>query len=1321
MGQIRKARGISRRKQAVPLQRYMKVAVAYLLLITVIFSNMSNPLMNVFAGQKKEEFRIHADELQRAAEEALEEENVVEEPLEIYTKDASLQKEYDELLAADGTLYEVFPEYERENDLDEIDLRIFLRLSEDADPKSYALTGEETFIFLYVNGGDETVAGRVNIDGYISGVCSLKSYAAVFDKDGKDIVIHSDTEDSTQKEDEIQQAQEEKETSEQKENTGEQAEEKKSHDTAEKDTTNQSDKNDTVNENKSQDSSSDTDTADTSDSVQEDTADAEDSSSDTDTSDQESDTEDTADTDSTDNSDSEDSASSEQEADDSAASDVVASISSHPRFLLTEVAGDDSSVELEETKEEIKAVEKEEEITVTKPAKETEAPVAEAETTVEETTEEETSAVETSAEETLPTETEETTAVAEETKASTEETTTEAQISDLPDDTNTAEEEDEPDFKRVGTLKGETYNLASLDQTVTIRAFTAKLSDMGLDKEELENQGHMIDYMIDPTGSAELVKAPKLARDGAEVTFGVIPQTGYKITEITANGTELEEVETEDVASPSNAEKADNAVYYVIPEVLEDQEVEIFLEEEVPGSHPAFEYAETLNGVTVSISAAEGILPEGTTAKIAEVTANVENAVKEKVESEAAETDAVEVKSVLAYDITLYDAQGNVLKDSWSKNGYVNVSFSGAPIEEKSKEATAIEISHLDTDADTTKGIVTVDEIKGLEQAADEVAVADGISVESVSFEARHFSTYAVTFYSGRLDSKTVYFDFVDTENNSVGSGGNINLSNLISDSVECTTGEIVGKILTSTNQSNLLNEYDFKEAHVNNSSGSAFTKIRLETSGYIVKERSLQVYTDSEWQNADSSKLYFVFEKTKPHIEFNGNGASGTVPDTIVSDYAGMEVSLPDKGDLEKEGYSFVGWAENVSSTQSLEQGKVTIYPANSSLILNRNMVLYAVWARNNPEVGVHFFVRLDATIVNEPSDAQAADYTRHNLSSGMYFAPDKQALKEAKFVTDPTGKAVEANLNKIPTNKAIATAVNEYPVSLNSKYGVTSISENDLGDNGKFYVVWYVVKIPGEPDGYWHVDGVLLKKSDVNLSYDLNCSDWSDGSATPTGGSYSVGTDVVVADNSLFSRPGYAFIGWNTERDGSGTYYDANSTIHLVKTTTLYAQWTNASGGLRFRKVLYNSSASDDISKVTFALYKSDDNWNQGELVAENIHPSTNGTVQYQLRYDSAVSNYLLYETATANGYVLLTEPLKITVTFDSDNSIKYTVNNQDTEYSIVSPYEIVNYAGAILPDTGGQGLDSIHRLGWSVILASVMFAGFQLSQTIKRKREE
>lgn len=1361
MNQLRKAKSRNPRRHAVLPRKYIKVVVTYVLLFAIVFSNMSNPLLNVFAGQKKEEFRIHADELQRAAEEALEEGNIVEEPLDFYTKDSSLLKEYEELFAADGTLYEIFPDYEREYYLDDIELRIFLRISPDADPDSYALTGEETLIFLYTNGGEETVAGRVNIDGYISGICSLKSYMTAFEKkensgshnSGNSSSSGTKTEpgidpsetetaeevpgtDQEPNDDGEKNSQVDSETEEVKEpeasDTGKNDDEDKSHEDG-------SGAENSNTENNGSDNEENPDTEDEND-ASENTPDEnqEENTSDNENSEDTGSDNENQGEEASDNGDSsEDAGDTADDTDNSSSSDTVASISIHSRIFLTDTMQEETEEKTEAPTEEETEKETEPETeteTETEPEKETSAEATEPET---DPVPEETTPKETTADETLPQETPEETTAAENkdnigttetgaaAKPETEETTAadDTKLSNLPGAVE--ETETEPGFERVGVLKGETYNLVALDQTITARAFTAKLSDMGFDKDELESQGHIINYMIDPVGSAELVKAPKLTRDGAEVTFGVIPQTGYKITEVTANGVELEETDPENIASPSNAERADEAVYYTIPEVLEDQEVEIFLEEIVPGTHPAFEYAENINGVIVTISAAEGILPEGTTAKVIEVTDHVENAVKEKVESEAAETDSVEVKSVLAYDITLYDAQGNVLNDSWSTNGYVHVSFSGSVIEEKSKEAETVEISHLDTEADTIENVVTVNEIKALEQVADPVAVPEEASVESVAFEAKHFSTYTVTF-SNNGSTTSVRFEFKDTDNGDVGSGS-YSLWNVFTDNKEYTTEEAVSAVLNSANQSSVMDEYIFKEAKTAQNGGATFTKIQVKTTtyGYYGTSRKLQVYTESGWQDVSSnSTLYFTFEKIYV-VRFNGNGnTSGSAPTMITVANAGTEITLPGAGTLEKSGYSFVGWTENpTASTDEFEKGNVTIYPAGSSLVVSENRTLYAVWAENNPNVKVHFFIRLDARIINEPSGAPKSEYTGHDTSSGMYFNSSEKVLKEAKFVTDPTGEKVVDNLNKLPTNAAIATAVNKYPTSLNNNYGQRSITADDLAENGDFYVIWYVVKLPQQLDGYWHVDGVLLKKDKVTLAYDLNCTDYTADSKTPVGGSYEKNTTVDVSDNSGFKRPGYTFVGWNTDKNGKGTSYpgDGKGKITLIQNTVLYAQWVNASGGLNIKKVLNNASASDDITKVTFALYKSDDSWNKGDLVVADLHPNAAGNVLYQLQHDPNVSKYLLYETATADGYQLLTEPLKITVTFTMDNKIEYTVDGQSGTYSITNPFTVVNYAGVILPDTGGSGLDQIRRIGWSVVITSVLYAGLQLSLTLKRKREE
>lgn len=770
MNQLRKAKS---RRHAVLPRKYIKVVVTYVLLFAIVFSNMSNPLLNVFAGQKKEEFRIHADELQRAAEEALEEGNIVEEPLDFYTKDSSLLKEYEELFAADGTLYEIFPDYEREYYLDDIELRIFLRISPDADPDSYALTGEETLIFLYTNGGEETVAGRVNIDGYISGICSLKSYMTAFEKkensgshnSGNSSSSGTKTEpgidpsetetaeevpgtDQEPTDDGEKNSQVDSETEEVKEpeasDAGKNDDEDKSHEDG-------SGADNSNTENNGSDNEENPDTEDEND-ASENTPDEnqEENTSDNENSeDTGSDNEDQGEEASDNGDSSEDAGDTADDTDNSSSSDTVASISIHSRIFLTDTMQ-------EETEEETEAPTEEETEKETEPETD---PVPE-ETTPKETT----------ADETLPQETPEETTAAEskdntgttETGAAaqpeTEETTAadDTKLSDLPGAVE--ETETEPGFERVGVLKGETYNLVALDQTITARAFTAKLSDMGFDKDELESQGHIINYMIDPVGSAELVKAPKLTRDGAEVTFGVIPQTGYKITEVTANGVELEETDPENIASPSNAERADEAVYYTIPEVLEDQEVEIFLEEIVPGTHPAFNQAKTVNGVTVTVTAEEGIIPEGTELTVTEVTDQVQEAVIEKTASdEEADTN---VTAVIAYDINLM-LDGKKLNNDWGQSHHVNVKFSGERIEQLSKEADTLQVATLETPTETVEAAlggteempvvdnITPDNIQINAEGRESIDVAGEASVEAVEFEARHFTVIALLAENG--------------------------------------------------------------------------------------------------------------------------------------------------------------------------------------------------------------------------------------------------------------------------------------------------------------------------------------------------------------------------------------------------------------------------------------------------------------------------------------------------------------------------------------------------------------------------------------------
>ena len=96
-------------------------------------------------------------------------------------------------------------------------------------------------------------------------------------------------------------------------------------------------------------------------------------------------------------------------------------------------------------------------------------------------------------------------------------------------------------------------------------------------------------------------------------------------------------------------------------------------------------------------------------------------------------------------------------------------------------------------------------------------------------------------------------------------------------------------------------------------------------------------------------------------------------------------------------------------------------------------------------------------------------------------------------------------------------------------------SFTEGRITENTTFYGRYVQVLKPGQ------------------LAYDAN---GGIGVMTPTKGS--VNKNVTVASNT-FTRAGYSFSGWNTEREGTGTYYAPGSQYKLLAgDNILYAQWT-------------------------------------------------------------------------------------------------------------------------------------------------------------------
>ena len=160
----------------------------------------------------------------------------------------------------------------------------------------------------------------------------------------------------------------------------------------------------------------------------------------------------------------------------------------------------------------------------------------------------------------------------------------------------------------------------------------------------------------------------------------------------------------------------------------EDAEADPEAKEELP-EYPAFDMSATAGNVTVHVTAAEGVLPNGAQLIVKRVT---RKAILNAVEETVTEKDK-EVDSAIALDITIVNADGIEIQP----NGIVNVSFENVAV-----GGEEVNVYHVTDDASTVTEVAT----------------------NTQSFDANHFSIYVIT---GEKEVELTTFNFV-AEGNTV-------------------------------------------------------------------------------------------------------------------------------------------------------------------------------------------------------------------------------------------------------------------------------------------------------------------------------------------------------------------------------------------------------------------------------------------------------------------------------------------------------------------------------------------------------------------------
>lgn len=723
--------------------------LAFVLAFTMILTNVGADL-NVAYGAASAEavtFTMSGMQLVDAIDEAIMSGNrVTAEDLDFTDGKVA---EYQKLFFGKGSLYEAFPE--AEGDGADAELRVFVRLPEDAD-NMYMVTGDEEVIFLYINNGDETISCTTNITRMVDGDekvkktdrVKVKSYEAAFSDVKAEAVKKSEgpgvAETTTG-------ALEETPEETLAETTTEATDETTAIGTTEettKETTKETTEETTEapvggeGEGSSEEVQPSVDGEGTEEEIQASTdeegqAPANDGGSANDSG--------SAD----DGGSANDSGSADDggSADDSGSADdgsqTVASISLH---MVPMVATSDIVDQPETSPEETQA----EEDT-------SEAAVEEPETTTEETTVETMEADG----ETPAVDGEETTAAAE----------------------NESESVSLPEIITDDAVAMPTStDLVVIGDCSTAKAYVTTLNEL---KALDDFDGYQIRYVIEPESGARIVEGSRGVAEGQDLVFGVKNQIGYAIKTVVSNGVE--------VLADSVVDNDDGTqtAWYSVSEIHEEQEVIVNLVETM--EHPEFDETVAIGDMTIRVTAPVGVLPINTGLEVTDVTSLVEAAAKEKIENEA--NGEVIVEKVFAYDINLI-YNGLKLDNSWatSDNSRVKVEFTGKAVEENSANADSVKTFYLDTLEKETVTALSAETVKSIEGKGgeltsevleeegaitqvevakiDEITAEDIIiddegraayevsgeeSITKVEFDANHFSTY-VNAYMKRQEKE---------------------------------------------------------------------------------------------------------------------------------------------------------------------------------------------------------------------------------------------------------------------------------------------------------------------------------------------------------------------------------------------------------------------------------------------------------------------------------------------------------------------------------------------------------------------------------------
>ena len=472
----------------------------------------------------------------------------------------------------------------------------------------------------------------------------------------------------------------------------------------------------------------------------------------------------------------------------------------------------------------------------------------------------------------------------------------------------------------------------------------------------------------------------------------------------TATSTQSEAVTTTGTATETTTETATETTTETTTETKTEAEVK----------KPAVDLSQDINGVTIALHADEGILPEGVQMQVKEVSSQVTDGIRESIEKDGKE----KVDTVIAYDITLVDKSGNSIGEEWSKDGKVQVTFSGSRISDASDNADKLEVLHVDNDGNV--------------QNQEKSEQTNGKAVDSIGFDATHFSIYAVVsvsgivkegeiarttynFYNGKnkngednlVDSQIVtdgesltepdiptgdrgttflgwsenatpdtYITFGDKISVKQGADTTVNLYARFSDSTyDVTFHDQNGNVLTTKTVA--------KDGKTDASGVTLQVASDKALTGWTVTEGSTEKFDFDNTSITEDVDLYPVIESVS-WVYFDSNGGSKVAPEYVAPGEITTEPAAPTK-----PGFNFIGWHASADLSDTFSFGST----------ITKDMTLYAEWSAT----------KVSYTVICWKEDADDARFSYWKAVKGSGNAGEKTAATGIDAPEGFTAKAIE------------------------------------------------------------------------------------------------------------------------------------------------------------------------------------------------------------------------------------------------------------------------------------------------------------------------